>query len=107
MRFDKCFFGTIRSDGYTYEHDVMIDRGKIRKREKTIKDGSRAIRVHAALDRRGNPLAMPSARHQPYVGFDKPIDSSIVGPTGASNPRLHTIVTAGFRVVFDWRHYLK
>jgi hypothetical protein len=44
---------------------------------------------------------------QPYVGFDKPIDSFIVGPTGASNPRLHTIVIAGFRVVFDWRHYLK
>jgi hypothetical protein len=44
---------------------------------------------------------------QPYVGFDKPRDSSVVGPPGAQNPRLHTVVTAGFRLVFDWRHYFK
>jgi hypothetical protein len=40
---------------------------------------------------------------QPYVGFDKPANSSVVPPTGASNPRLHTIITTGVRVVFDWR----
>jgi hypothetical protein len=44
---------------------------------------------------------------QPYVGFDKPTSSSVVSPTGAPNPHLHTITTAGFRVVFDWRHYVK
>jgi hypothetical protein len=44
---------------------------------------------------------------QPYIGFDEPIESSVVRPIGAPNPRLHTIMTAGFRVVFDWRHYLK
>jgi hypothetical protein len=44
---------------------------------------------------------------QPYAGFDTPLSSSVVKPVGAPNPRLHTIVTAGVRILFDWRHYLK
>jgi hypothetical protein len=32
---------------------------------------------------------------QPYIGFDAP------------TPRLQTIVTTAFRLVFDWRDYLK
>jgi hypothetical protein len=43
---------------------------------------------------------------QPYVGFDKPFSSSVVSPPGAPKPGLNTIVIAGVRVVFDWRHYL-
>ncbi|MGH9628664.1 MAG: MTH938/NDUFAF3 family protein [Bryobacteraceae bacterium] len=34
MRFEKCSFGSIRIDGVTYEHDVVIDRGEVRKRKK-------------------------------------------------------------------------
>jgi hypothetical protein len=34
MRFDSFSFGSIQIDGITYEHDVVIDRGKIRKRKK-------------------------------------------------------------------------
>lgn len=34
MRFEHFSFGSIRIDGTTYEHDVMIDRGEIRKRKK-------------------------------------------------------------------------
>jgi hypothetical protein len=34
MRFDQFSFGSIRIDGVTYEHDVVIDRGEIRKRKK-------------------------------------------------------------------------
>lgn len=44
---------------------------------------------------------------QPYVGFDEPTKTSVVSPAGAPTPRLHTIVTTGVRVVFDWRHYVK
>jgi hypothetical protein len=40
-----------------------------------------------------------------YAGFDMPTSSSVVEPVGAPNPSLHTIVTGGVRVVFDWRHY--
>ena len=34
MRFDAFSFGSIRIDGITYEHDVVIDRGEVRKRKK-------------------------------------------------------------------------
>jgi hypothetical protein len=34
MRFDRFSFGTIRIDGTTCEHDVVIDRGEVRKRKK-------------------------------------------------------------------------
>lgn len=34
MRFESFSFGSIQIDGLTYEHDVVIDRGKIRKRKK-------------------------------------------------------------------------
>ena len=34
MRFKDFSFGSIRIDGSTYEHDVVIDRGEVRKRKK-------------------------------------------------------------------------
>src|SRR5216683_6551093 len=34
MHFDKFSFGTLRISGSTYEQDVVIDRGEIRKRKK-------------------------------------------------------------------------
>src|SRR5713226_166908 len=34
MRFEKFSFGSIRIDGVTYEHDVVIEGGKVRKRRK-------------------------------------------------------------------------
>ena len=34
MRFEKFTFGSIRIDGVTYNYDVVIDRGEIRKRKK-------------------------------------------------------------------------
>jgi len=34
MHFDEFSFGTLRIDGRTYEQDVVIDRGEIRKRKK-------------------------------------------------------------------------
>src|SRR5262245_33594661 len=37
MRFEKFSFGSIRLDGVTYEHDVVIDRRKVRKRKKPSK----------------------------------------------------------------------
>ena len=33
-RFEAFSFGSIRVDGVTYSHDVVIDRGQIRKRRK-------------------------------------------------------------------------
>ncbi len=34
MRFEEFSFGCIRIDGVTYDQDVVIDGGRIRKREK-------------------------------------------------------------------------
>jgi hypothetical protein len=34
MRVEKFSFGSIRIDSVTYEHDVVIDRGDVRKRKK-------------------------------------------------------------------------
>jgi len=34
MHFDSFSFGSIQIDGTVYEHDVVIDRGEIRKRMK-------------------------------------------------------------------------
>ena len=34
MRFQRFSFGQIRIDGVTYDHDVVIERGEVRKRKK-------------------------------------------------------------------------
>ena len=34
MRFEDYSFGSVRIDGVTYNYDVVIDRGEIRKRKK-------------------------------------------------------------------------
>ncbi len=34
MHFEAFSFGSIRIDGVTYQHDVVIDRGQVRKRKK-------------------------------------------------------------------------
>jgi len=49
MRFDKFSFGSIRIDGSTYEHDVIIDRGKIRKRKKKPSKKFREQFAHTPL----------------------------------------------------------
>jgi hypothetical protein len=34
MRFGRYAFGSIEVDGKTYEHDLVVDRGRVRKRRK-------------------------------------------------------------------------
>ena len=34
MRFEAFSFGSIRINGVTYDHDVLIDRGEVHKRKK-------------------------------------------------------------------------
>ncbi|MGA2001464.1 MAG: MTH938/NDUFAF3 family protein [Terriglobales bacterium] len=36
MQFEAFSFGSIRIDGVTYEHDVIVDRGEARKRKKKL-----------------------------------------------------------------------
>jgi hypothetical protein len=36
VRFSGYSFGSVRVDGVAYDHDLIIDRGKIRKRKKNV-----------------------------------------------------------------------
>jgi hypothetical protein len=51
MRFTGYSFGSIRVDGVTYDHDLIIDRGKIRKRKKAGHLRSRRTRCLPRLSR--------------------------------------------------------
>jgi hypothetical protein len=49
MRFEAFSFGSIRIDGVTYEHDVVIDRGQVRKRKKKLSKEFRDAFGHTPL----------------------------------------------------------
>jgi hypothetical protein len=49
VRFQGFTFGSVRIDGVTYEHDVVIDRGQIRKRKKKPSKKFRAEFGHTPL----------------------------------------------------------
>jgi len=49
MRFEAFSFGLIRIDGVTYEHDVLIDRGRVRKRKKKASKKFRDAFGHTPL----------------------------------------------------------
>ena len=49
MRFTGYSFGSIRVDGVTYDHDLVIDRGKIRKRKKAASRKFRGTYGHTPL----------------------------------------------------------
>jgi hypothetical protein len=49
MRVTGYSFGSIRVDGVTYDHDLIIDRGKIRKRKKAASRKFRGGYGHTPL----------------------------------------------------------
>lgn len=49
MRFEGYRFGSIRIDGATYDHDVVIDGGRVRKRKKGPSKGFRDGFGHTPL----------------------------------------------------------
>jgi hypothetical protein len=49
MQIDNFSFGSIRIDGVTHEHDVVIDRGEIRKRKKKVSKKFRDAFGHTPL----------------------------------------------------------
>ena len=49
MRFEKFSFGSIRIDGTTHNHDVVIDRGEVRRRKKKPSKELRDAFGHAPL----------------------------------------------------------
>ena len=49
MRFTEYSFGSVRVDGVAYDHDLIIDRGKIRKRKKAPSRKLRGAYGHTPL----------------------------------------------------------
>jgi hypothetical protein len=49
MRFGRFEFGSIQIDGVTYDHDVVIDGGRIRKRKKKASKRFRNSYGHTPL----------------------------------------------------------
>ena len=49
MRFTGYSFGSVRVDGVTYGHDLIIDRGKVRKRKKAASRKFRGAYGHTPL----------------------------------------------------------
>ena len=53
-RFEAFSFGSIRIDGVTYEHDVLIDRGQVHKRKKKPSKKFREAFGHTPLSAEEN-----------------------------------------------------
>jgi hypothetical protein len=49
VRFTGFSFGSVRVDGVIYDHDLIIDRGKIRKRKKAASKRFRGAYGHTPL----------------------------------------------------------
>ena len=49
MKFTGYSFGSVRVDGVTYDHDLILDRGKIRKRKKAASRKFRGAYGHTPL----------------------------------------------------------
>ncbi|MCX5540037.1 MTH938/NDUFAF3 family protein [Paraburkholderia sp. CNPSo 3076] len=49
MHFEAFSFGSIRIDGVTYQHDVVIDRGQVRRRKKKPSRAFREAFGHTPL----------------------------------------------------------
>jgi hypothetical protein len=49
MQFEEFSFGSIRIDGVRYDHDVVIDRGGVRKRKKKPSRKFREANGHTPL----------------------------------------------------------
>jgi hypothetical protein len=49
VRFSGYSFGSVRVDGVTYDHDLVLDRGKIRKRKKGASRQFRGAYGHTPL----------------------------------------------------------
>jgi len=62
MDFGKFHFGRIEIDGVTYERDVVIDRGRIRKRKKKPSKRFREEFGHTPVSVEEEILEVPTGR---------------------------------------------
>ena len=58
MQFESFSFGSIQIDGATYEYDVVIDRGEIRKRSFDVINAGRELNQLVVTVPIGNTRAL-------------------------------------------------
>ncbi len=86
MRFEEFSFGSIRIDGVTYEHDVLIDCGEVRERKKKpSKKTPRRLRSYAAIGRRADTVEMRMARDRHWNRRDERGKARRQAPENQSN----------------------
>jgi hypothetical protein len=65
MRFGRFAFGSIEVDGLTYEHDLIVDGERVRKRRKAPSKPFRPRFGHTpAVGGRGHPVGLPLPDHR-------------------------------------------
>jgi hypothetical protein len=62
MRFEEFSFGSIQIDGVSYDHDVVIDRGEVRKRKKKASKRFREAFGHTPLSLEEERCRRPTRR---------------------------------------------
>ena len=96
MRIKDFSFGSIRIDGITYEHDVVIDRGEIRKRKKKPSKkfreefGHTPLSIEEEIPWECRRLVIGTGAHGSWPGSHNRAKTY-------AKPALKPLLTAGFR----------
>ena len=75
MRIDQFTFGSIRVDGVVYERDVVIARGRVRKRKKKSSKPSSLRCPHSARCRVSRAIASGSSNFGMFRSRDSDASS--------------------------------
>src|SRR6266496_671390 len=95
-RFEAFSFGSIRINGVTYEHDVLIDRGQVRKRKKKPSKKFREAFGHTPLSAEEEiPWEMHTASHRHRNGCPAGHGRSEKGSEAPPRPVAHAADSQG------------
>ena len=84
MRFEGFSFGSIRIDGSIYEHDVVIDHGEVREREKKpSRAGHRMIVFEISMSQSYAPKTARRASPSGFIRISHLLSKIIRAPSFA------------------------
>ena len=111
MRFESFSFGSIRIDGVTYTHDVVIDRGQVRKRKKKLLvsfDWTEFRRFHtlmaaACIKGRSVPLLWASYKEWKFLRSQNSLEEGLLRLLRTLIPRSVRVVILADRGFYERR----